>query len=213
MGALMSRPEETKWIEQGNQLLDPGIGGPYDLPPFAVSMLTHFYGPGSMQLRAYMEGAENITKRKEGVAHHLFMHARGAVANTIRELENGLVANLRTSIQGELLGDLIGLAKEALSQNTDETKNVAAVLSAAAFEDSVRRLAAEKAAVQDRPKLEAVLGALKDAGVLKGGALSHANSTLKFRNDSLHADWQQVTRAPVESCLALTESLLIEYFS
>jgi hypothetical protein len=209
----MNRPDETKWIEQAKELLNSGMGGTHDLPPFAISMLTYFYGPGSMQLRAYMAGADNITKRKEGVAHHLFMHARGAVANTIRELENGLVANLRTSIQGELLGDLVGLAKEALSQKTDETKNVAAVLSAAAFEDTARRLAAEKAGIQDRPKLETILGALRDAGILRGGALSQANSTLKFRNDSLHADWGQVTSAQVESCLALTESLLTEHFS
>ena len=64
-----------------------------------------------------------------------------------------------------------------------------------------------------RPKLESVLIALKDAGIIKGGNLSLATSMLKFRNDSLHADWQQVTRAQVESCLALTEALLIEHFS
>jgi hypothetical protein len=71
----------------------------------------------------------------------------------------------------------------------------------------------EKASIQGRPKLEAVLSALKDADIVKGGAISLANSMLKFRNDSLHADWQQVTRAQVESCLALTESLLREHFS
>jgi hypothetical protein len=210
----MSRPEEGKWIEQGRALLNSGMGGTHDLPPFALSMLAHFYGPNSVQVRAYMQGADNISRnKKEGLAHQLFMHARGAISRTVLDLENGVVTNLRTSIQGELLGDLIGLAKEALSRNTDETKNVAAVLSAAAFEDSIRRLAAEKAGVQDRPKLETVLGALKEAGILKGGNLSLANSMLKFRNDSLHADWQQVTRAQVESCLALTELLLMEHFS
>lgn len=210
----MSRPDEGKWIRQGKELLDSGMISTHDLPPFAISMLNTFYGPGSVQVRAYLDGADNIAKnRKDGLAHQLFMHARGAVANTIRELENGLVENLRTAVQGEVLGDLIGLSKEALSENTAETKNVAAVLSAAAFEDCVRRLAAEKAGVQDRPKLEVVLAALKDAGVLKGGSISLANSMLKFRNDSLHADWSQVTRAQVESCLSLTSSLLAEHFS
>jgi hypothetical protein len=131
----------------------------------------------------------------------------------VRELENNLVGSIRSSVQGELLGDLVGLAKEALSENTDETKNLAAVLTAAAFEDCVRRLGMEKAGVQGRPRLEAVLNALKDAEIVKGGAISLANSMLKFRNDSLHADWQQVSRAQVESCLALTESLLREHFS
>lgn len=141
------------------------------------------------------------------------MHARGVIANTIRELENGLVTNLRTSIEGEVLGDLLALSKEALSANSEETKNVAAFLSAAAFEDCVRRLGTEKAGVQGRPKLELVLASLKDAGVLRGGTISLSNSMLKFRNDSIHADWANVSRAQVESCLALTDSLLREYFS
>jgi hypothetical protein len=108
---------------------------------------------------------------------------------------------------------LVGLAKEALMENSESTKNVAAVLSAAAFEDTVRRLAGEKTAIVGRPKLEAVLTVLRDAGILKGGSLSLANSMLKFRNDSMHADWAQVARAQVESCLSLTESLLTDHFS
>jgi len=177
-------------------------------------MLTYFHGANSAQMRAYMQRADNIYKDKSaGPTHQLFMHSRGTVSSLVRELENGLVGNIRSSVQGELLGDLVGLAKEALSTNTEETKNVAAVLTAAAFEDCVRRLGIEKAGLQGRPKLESALGALKDADILKGGALSLANSMLKFRNDSLHADWQQVTQAQVESCLALTESLLREHFS
>jgi len=207
----VNRPDEAKWIQEGKKLLSSGSSATHDLPHFAISMLTAFYGPGSVQVRAYLDGASNISKDRNGLAHRLFMHARGAVENTIRELENGLVANLRASIQGEVLGDLIGLSKEALSENTEQTKNVAAVLSAAAFEDCVRRIAVEKAGVQGRPKLELVLTALKDAGILKGGTISLANSMLKFRNDSLHADWNSVSRAQVESCVALTDSLLMEH--
>jgi hypothetical protein len=211
----MTRADEKKWVEQAKELLNSGASATHDLPPFAVSMLTYFYGASSAQLRAHNQRADNVYKDKGGMGptHALFMHARGTVSNLIRELEHNLVGSIRSSIQGEVLGDLIGLAKEALSSNTDEAKNVAAVLAAAAFEDCVRRLGIEKAGIQDRPKLENVLGALKDAGILNGGAVSLANSMLKFRNDSLHADWQQVTRAQIESCLALTESLLREHFS
>lgn len=131
----------------------------------------------------------------------------------MRELENGLIGSLRAPIQGEILGDLVGLARDALGENTADSKNVAAVLTAASFEDCIRRLGTEKAGVIGRPKLETVLIALKDAGVIKGGNLSLANSMLKFRNDSLHADWQQVTKAQIESCLSLTEALLVAHFS
>ena len=208
----MARPDELKWIEQGKALINTGMAAAYELHPFAISMLNYFYGANSVQVRAYMQGAEQISKQKEG-RHQPFMHARAAVSNTIRELENGLVANLRTSIEGEVLGDFVSLAREALSLNSDEANNVAAVLTAAAFEDCLRRLATEKTGLVGRPKLEAVLGTLKDSGLIRGGNVSLANSMLKFRNDSLHADWQQVHRAQVESCLALTESLLREHFS
>jgi len=204
---------EANWIEQGNALLSEGEEAMYTLPPFAISMLTYFYGANSVQVRIYQQTVDNLFKNKGGATRLSFYLAQGAVSNTIRELENGLITNLRTSIQGEVLGDMVGLAREALSANTVETKNVAAVLTAAAFEDCLRRLAAEKAGVQDRPKLESVVVALKDAGVLKGGNVSLATSMLKFRNDSLHADWQNVQQAQVESCLALTESLLRDHFS
>jgi hypothetical protein len=209
----MPRADEANWIQQANELLNSGMQVTHELPPFAISMLTYFHGANSAQVRAYMQRADNIYKDKSsGPAHQLFLHARGTVSGLVRELNSNLVGNIRSSVQGELLGDLVGLAKEALSTNTEETKNVAAVLTAAAFEDCVRRLATEKAGLQTRPKLEAVLASLKEAEVLKGGTVSLANSMLKFRNDSLHADWQLVSRAQVESCLALTESLLRDHF-
>jgi hypothetical protein len=201
---------EAKWIEQGRALL-AGAGASNELPQFAISMLAYFYGTNSAQVRSYEQAANNHLKNK--FLSQMSILARGAISSTIRELENGLVTNLRTSIQGEILGDMVGLAREALSADTPETANVAAVLAAAAFEDCLRRLAAEKAGVQDRPKLESVVGALKDADLIRGGNISLANTLLKFRNDSLHADWQKVQQAQVESCLALTESLLREHFS
>jgi hypothetical protein len=55
---------------------------------------------------------------------------------------------------------------------------------AAAFEDLMRRMGSELAAVTRRPK--------------------------KFRNDSLHADWAKVSRAQVESCVAFLRSESVE---
>ena len=83
----------------------------------------------------------------------------------------------------------------------------------ASFEDTLRTLGASRANVQGRSKLETVVTALRDADVLKGGLLSQANGLLKFRNDSLHADWQQVSQSQVESCLAFVEQLLRDHFS
>ena len=90
---------------------------------------------------------------------------------------------------------------------------MAAVLTAAAFEDLMRRLALEKIGLTARIKLEQVLVELKEKGVLQGGEPGVAQSFLKFRNDSLHADWQNVTEAQVSSCLSLVDALMIKHLS
>jgi len=61
--------------------------------------------------------------------------------------------------------------------------------------------------------LEGLIGTLKTADVLRGGQVGTALNYLKFRNDSLHADWGSVDRSQVESCLAFSESLLLKHFS
>lgn len=122
------KPEETRWVEQAKKMLALGPGAIQQMPPFAVSMLTYFYGANSVQLRAYIQRIEQISREKSGTSFSQFACASGFVENTIREIENGLVANLRTAIEGELLGDLARLSREALCANTEERKNVAAVL-------------------------------------------------------------------------------------
>lgn len=140
-------------------------------------------------------------------------HALGAIKTAKEELEAGLIVRVRVLVAGEMLAELLRLGKEALEARTGETKNVAAVLIAAAFEDLMRRMGEEFASVVGRPELQEVIIALKDAGVLKGGQIGTAQSYLKFRNDSLHADWSKVDRSQVASCLGFTEELLTKHFS
>ena len=147
------------------------------------------------------------------MAYALLHHAAGAMKSANRELKAGLIVRLRVAVAGEILTELIGLAKEVLREQTDTAKNTASVLVAAAFENLIRRMGEEFAGVTTRPKLEEVITALKDKGILKGGEVGTAMSYLKFRNDSLHADWQKVGRPQVESCLAFNEAMLVKHFS
>ncbi len=116
-------------------------------------------------------------------------------------------------ISGTRTGDVIGLAKDALNEGGDRSKNVAAVLAAAAYEDTMRRMGSTLAGVTDRPGLSDVLNALKSAGVLQGASVSAAQGYLKFRNDALHADWAKLDRAVVGSCIAFVEGLLLKHFT
>jgi len=176
-------------------------------------MLTAFYGPESPQVTQFQAGCEAIEKSTSGREFELWAHAIGAIRNTKAEIEAGLIIRVRVAVAGEVLEELVRLAREILADKTEEAKNVGAVLVAAAYEDLIRRMGAEFAGVAGRPKLEEIITALKGADVLKGGQVGTAQSYLKFRNDSLHADWKIVDCSQIESCLAFIESLLLKHCS
>ena len=183
---------------------------------FATSMLTALYGIESPQLRAFRGASEAVSKSKEGMggkAFELSALSLGTISNAKAELQAGLIVRLRVLVAGEILAELVRLGKEILEAKTDAAKNVAAVLVAAAFEDLVRKMGEEFAGVTDRPKLENVINTLKNADVIKGGQIGTALSFLKFRNDSLHADWDEVDRSQVQSCIGLIDALLVKHFS
>jgi hypothetical protein len=183
---------------------------------FAISLLSAMYGPHSPQMDAFTIGLAQVARLAPNPTnsdHHQWLHAFGAIRNVVAEIEGGLIVSLRAQVAGEIFSELVGLGKEVLQDDSDSAKNVSAVLIASAFEDLFRRMGSELAGVVGRPKLEEVLTALKNAGVLKGGEVGTAQSYLKFRNDSLHADWPKVQKSQVQSCIAFIEVLLVKHFS
>ena len=183
---------------------------------FGISFLTAVYGPQSPQLDAYKQALTDISKSASNptnAAHHQHGYARGLIRNLVAEIDAGLISSLRAQVAGEIFSQLVGLGKEILQDDTESAKNVSAVLIAAAFEDLMRRMGTELAGVSGRPKLDEVITTLKTAGILKGGEVGTAQSYLKFRNDSLHADWAKVQKSQVQSCIGFIETLLVKHFS
>ena len=184
-----------------------------------LTVLRAVHGAGGIQesqLLQAMSAAER-TKDEGNWNFKLRRHVRPAIQGALNALKGdlaaGLVGNVAMQVSGEVLGDLLGLAKAGLADGGEDQKNVAAVLVAAAFEDTLRRMATAKAGVTDRPKLEDVIGRLKASGVLTGPSVSTANGYLKFRNDALHADWSKLQAATVGSALAFVEGLLLAHFA
>jgi hypothetical protein len=207
------------WAKRAEEILAGGTGGTAreasEAYQFATSMLTTLYGAESPQVQALRANAEALISRKEGSPRYMLMYqfALGVIENTKREADAGLIVNLRVLVAGELLAELLRLAKDVLGERTEEATNVAAVLIASAFETLIRKMGEEFAGITDRPKLEEVVSALKTADVLRGGQIGTALSYLKFRNDALHADWKKVDRSQVQSCLAFVEELLTKHFA
>jgi hypothetical protein len=179
---------------------------------FAISMASAFYGSGSQQVEMLRRRVESISKEKGATYPEVSVYefAVGCIENMAADVKAGLVQTIRLGIAGEVLADLVSMARSALDEKSIP---VAAVLSAAAFEDLMRRLGQEKAGITSRIKLDQVIMELREKGVLQGGEPGVAQSFLKFRNDSLHADWNNVTESQVSSCLGLLDSLIIKHLS
>jgi hypothetical protein len=203
------------WITRAESVLQAGVRSA-EIVPFAISFVSAIYGAQSIQSTSLQSTLAQISKNADsvGVAFlHQNQHARGTIQNTIAEIKGGLISTLRVRIAGEVLAELVGLGKEIMDNDTPAANNVSAVLIAAAYEDLIRSMGTELAGITGRPKLEEVVNRLKDAGVLVGGEVATAQSYLKFRNDSLHADWTKVQRPVTQSCLAFIEGLLTKHFS
>jgi hypothetical protein len=168
--------------------------------------MTALYGPESHQV---------TTLRAEALkplAPQGALIVIGALTNVAADIDAGLVGTLEKRITGDVLTDFVGLARAILQEQGGRGKNVAAVLAAAAFEDTIRRMGATYGGTIGRDDLQDVIGALKKASVLVPPQLGIAVAYLSFRNHALHAEWDKIETAATHSVLGFVEQLLIKHF-
>jgi len=179
----------------------------------AISLAARIYGPGSVQVDSlHRQAAAANAKSSGSVASEIVIGvAVGALRTLKSEIQAGLLGDLRRQISGEVLTDFLQLSKQALNEPGDGAKNVAAVLAAALFEDTIRRLA-EANGIPHIDKLQDVLTELKNKSVLQGAEVGIAQSYLNFRNSALHAQWDKIDRPSVASVHAFVEGLLMKHF-
>jgi len=191
------------------------FGGAGQLSQGTVSLLALVYGPASPQLESFrtlLEAKQREAQHKMSRCIEIGSAAKGALRNVKRELDAGLIGNVRQQVTGDVLSDFIKLSRTALEQDGDGAKNAAAVLAAAAFEDTIRRMGELLAGVTAQADLADVLLKLKDAGVIQSPQIGIAQSYLNFRNHALHAKWDKIQRESVQSVLGFIEELLLKHF-
>jgi hypothetical protein len=186
---------------------------PHELFQGALSLLSAAYGSECTQVQAITKAAEQLRSRFSGnlVDQELSFIAKGALKNLKAELDAGLAGSLARTLTGEVLTDFIKLSRASLETDGDAAKNVAAVLAAAVYEDTIRRLAISSG-IPHMEKLADVLMALKDKGLLQGSQIGIAQAYLNFRNNALHAQWDRIEREAVASVLGFVEQLLLKHF-
>jgi hypothetical protein len=138
-----------------------------------------------------------------------FERAKGVFSAAKSDFEGGYATTLATLVSGEIFGDFIGLAKEALSQ---DKKDVAVVLACAALEDALKRFAATQGIDVDHKEMSDVVGALKAKGLVGGAQKTLLDTMPKIRNFAMHADWSKITPQDVGSVIGFTEQFLLQNF-
>jgi hypothetical protein len=183
----------------------------------ASSIMALVYGPGSRQVAALERAIGDEQKRvsrdfQELQRTTVAKLVAGMLAGTLAEMDAGLVGSIRQQAAAEVLADFVALSRSALESGGDQAKNVAAVLAAAAFEDSIRRLGAIHAGTVGGEKLADVLVALKNSRFLQGPQVAIAQSYLTFRNHAMHAQWDKIESEAVNSVLGFVEQLVLKHF-
>jgi hypothetical protein len=211
--------EKSDILSRADELLSMAANDDHlpELVQGTASLLALVYGRESEQLNAYKKQMERGYGKPDvmGRVHNYEAGANssGALRNLKSEIDRGLVGDLRKQVSGEVLTDLIQLSRTVLSEQGDKAKSVAAVLAAAAFEDTVRRMGRTFAGAIGQDDLSEVLRKLKDAGVMLGPQVGIAQSYLNFRNHALHANWDKIEKESVHSVLGFVEQLLLKHFS
>ena len=201
--------------EQGNRIPlqgDPGDSWA-DGPEFhawassALHLVDAIFGsqaPHTVRLKSAIETASNSY-----VSLRQLNACRGAFAGAKADVDGDFVFRLEAQVAGEVFGDLITLAKDALAEGSH---HVAAVLACAALEDALKRYAAANDLVVENKTMDEIVNALKGKGLVGGAQKALLSAMPKIRNYAMHADWDKLTPQDVGSVIGFTEQFLLANF-
>jgi hypothetical protein len=147
---------------------------------------------------------------KKGNNLHALREATGVFLAAKEDYENNYLFTLESSLTGELLGDFVTLAKEAL---TEGYKDVAAVLASAALEDTLKKYATSKGLEVGTKNMHEVVNALKSEGLVTGAQKSLLDIMPKLRDYAMHANWDKITPAEAGGIIGFVENFLLSHFS
>jgi hypothetical protein len=147
---------------------------------------------------------------EQGKVDNMIKRCQGFLKSYKEDIQNGIIGSLRLDSQGEVFADILSSAKAAVDS---DIKEVAAVLAAAALEDSMKKLAVSKGLEIENKDLSEVINTLKSAGQFSSSRASLVAGMLKFRNKAMHAEWGKIDNIETKTVIIFVETLISEYFS
>ena len=173
----------------------------------AMNLIAKVFGTSSDYSKSLEEWKKAVWDYSPNVSADLI---RTILTHALQDYEAGLMIELDTRVTGEVISDLVRLAKLALRA---DQKDVAAVLVAAALEDSLKRCARLNGLdITEKMSLTQVINALKSDGLRVGGQKGVVNALPNFRNAALHANWSEIVETDVASVIGFVEQFLVRNF-
>jgi hypothetical protein len=131
------------------------------------------------------------------------------IAATLRSLladvDLGLVSTLANTIRAEAFDNFLDHAVEYQKR---KRKNEAGVIAAGVFEDTMRKIYADKIDKFSRPDLEQVIIVLTKKEVITVEQEKQARVAQLVRNKAAHADWDGFTMQGVDDTIKITKALI-----
>jgi uncharacterized protein YutE (UPF0331/DUF86 family) len=177
-----------------------------------IAIATQLWGASSAQVDAVKQLREDMRSSnwvESGKANNIVLQCQGVLRSIASDIRAGRLGSIRLESQGQVFADLINVAKTALAEGT---KDVAAVLAAAALEDTLKRYGEVKGLDVEDKDLTTVVNALKSVGLLSATQGALLKGMVPFRNKALHAEWAKIDTAEIQGVLAFVEEFLVKQF-
>jgi hypothetical protein len=126
------------------------------------------------------------------------------------DYNRGFATALDQRISGEIFGDLLNSANAALQEGY---KDSAAVLAAAAFEDSLKKIGVLHGLEIGGRELQDLVNLLKAQQILTGASGKIAGNLVKTRNAAMHADWNKITAEEVGGLIGFVRQMIVQHLS
>jgi uncharacterized protein YutE (UPF0331/DUF86 family) len=207
---LLSRIDELLKLQwQGEQAYDV-VAETY---AGAITIASQLWGTGSAQVDAIKQLREDMQASRwaeRAKAENILLQCQGVLRSIASDIRAGRLGSIRLEYQGQVFADLLNVAKAAMAEGT---KDVAAVLAAAALEDALKRYGQANGLDIEDKDLTTVINALKSAGLLSSTQGALLKGMVPFRNKALHAEWARIDTAEVQGVLAFVEEFLARHFA
>ncbi len=168
-------------------------------------------------MSTFMGRLEKGQGRSDDREHHynkrIAKEVESVLGAAIADYRAGFTGRVRVQAKGEILGDFVALARQALVEHHDDADRVAAVLTAAALEETLKQLGECAGLDVYNRDMRGVIQKLKNEGALVGAQAGVAFGYAGFRDSAFHGQFQDIERAATESALTFVEGLLSSEFS